>query len=146
MKKQQGFTLIELMIVVAIIGILAAIAIPQYQDYTTRAKMSEAISFASAAKTSVSEYYETQGKMPPDATTAAIDVTPSNTKYVKSVAYAQTNANKATITVAMNAIGNGVTDGETVVFTGTGDTSGVTWSCGAGTVPVKFLPSSCRGS
>ncbi|MGZ5036893.1 MAG: pilin, partial [Usitatibacter sp.] len=69
-KVQQGFTLIELMIVVAIIGILAAIAIPAYQDYTIRAKVTELINAAGVCKTSVAEYYQTKGAMPPDITTS----------------------------------------------------------------------------
>src|ERR1700757_428361 len=69
-KMQQGFTLIELMIVVAIIGILAAIAIPAYQDYTVRSKVTELINAAGVCKTSVAEYYQTKGGMPPDITTS----------------------------------------------------------------------------
>ena len=72
MKKQQGFTLIELMIVVAIIGILAAIALPAYQDYTDRARISEGITLASGAKTAVTEYYASEGSMPNDNSTAGL--------------------------------------------------------------------------
>ncbi|MGZ5033842.1 MAG: pilin, partial [Usitatibacter sp.] len=67
-KVQQGFTLIELMIVVAIIGILAAIAIPAYQDYTVRAKVTELINAAGVCKTSIAEYYQTKGVMPTNIT------------------------------------------------------------------------------
>ncbi|EPJ45660.1 MAG: hypothetical protein OFPII_26750 [Osedax symbiont Rs1] len=72
MKKQQGFTLIELMIVVAIIGILAAIALPAYQDYTMRARVSEGITLASGAKTAVTEYYASESIMPNSNTSAGL--------------------------------------------------------------------------
>src|ERR1700750_1932412 len=79
---QQGFTLIELLIVVAIIGILAAIAIPAYQDYTVRSKVTELINAAGVCKTSVAEYYQTKGGMPPDITTSGC----SNTGTLNSAA------------------------------------------------------------
>lgn len=69
-QVQKGFTLIELMIVVAIIGILAAVALPAYQDYTTRAKVSECVGMISACKTAVTEYYSSQGQMPTSASLA----------------------------------------------------------------------------
>ncbi len=86
MKKQQGFTLIELMIVVAIIGILAAIAIPAYQDYTIRAQVSEGLNLAGGAKAAVSEYTMDTGTFPTDNTVAGISVATDITgKYVDGV-------------------------------------------------------------
>jgi type IV pilus assembly protein PilA len=88
-KLQQGFTLIELMIVVAIIGILAAIAIPAYQDYTIRAQVSEGLNLASGAKAAVSEYFMDRGVMPADNTQAGLSQPASiRGNYVRTVTVA----------------------------------------------------------
>src|SRR4249919_2519542 len=87
-KLQQGFTLIELMVVVAIIGILAAIAIPAYQDYTIRAKISELVASASACKVSVTEYYQSQAAFPPAPTDKSAGCADQQTKFVKSLSVA----------------------------------------------------------
>jgi len=91
---QKGFTLIELMIVVAIIGILAAVALPAYQDYTVRAKVSEIILAASAQRTNVSEFFQTNGRMPASASIGNVTQT---SKYVDTIDYAQVDATNATI-------------------------------------------------
>lgn len=143
-KVQQGFTLIELMIVIAIIGILAAIAIPAYQDYVIRAKVSEPIIFADAAKTSISEYYQSQGKMPADMSAAGIQN--STSQYIGSVAYSVTGSTaKVTITTATTLGGDA--NSKTIVFQGTGTSTGVTWTCAnvGATMPKKYLPANCRG-
>ena len=141
-KVQQGFTLIELMIVVAIIGILAAIAIPAYQDYTIRAKVSEPMTFLDAAKVSIAEYYQARGTMPPDMSAAGIVNTSS--QYIASIGY--TAGNPATITVTTHATSlGGTANNTTVTLIGTGATNGtVSWDCTGGSLPDKYRPASCR--
>ncbi len=145
-SMQKGFTLIELMIVVAIIGILAAVALPAYQDYTVRAKVSEVILALSAPKTSISEYYATLGVMPPSATSAAIDETGS--KYISGIAYTTTGTDNATVTATVQDLGNTAAVGDVVmVGTGTASTGKVGWVCGGTadtTLPAKYLPASCK--
>ena len=135
-SAQQGFTLIELMIVVAIIGILAAVAIPAYQDYTTRAKVTEVIALGAAAKTSISEYYLTNGSMPSDEAEAGVNTDSDQSAYVTGISY---NGGAVTYDVEI-----GATTG-TVVFAGTGSENGVTWACNGGSLEDKYMPANCRG-
>ena len=139
MKKQQGFTLIELMIVVAIIGILAAIALPAYQDYTKRAHVTEGLTLAAAAKTAVTEYYASEAVFPASNASAGITATATdiNGNAVKSVGIGASGA----ITVTYNAR---VTDDATIIMVPTAGVGGVTWTCDTGTVDDKFRPSNCR--
>ena len=144
MMKQKGFTLIELMIVVAIIGILAAIAIPAYQDYTVRSKVTEAVAGMSAAKVAISEYYQSQGAMPTGAGTAGI-TTDIGSKYLNSVTYANTGATVGTLTAKISGnLGGATGANETVKLTGTGSNSKVEWDCSPGTIATKYLPADCR--
>ena len=148
-KTQQGFTLIELMIVVAIIGILAAVAIPAYQDYTIRAKMTEGMSIASQAKTAVSEYYISQGSMPVDQATAGLETNTSyaTSKIVKQMDYSRSTADIGIIELAIQDIGGDTQDGDTFILTGTGTSTGVQWVCsaaGSQAIDAKYLPSNCR--
>lgn len=142
---QKGFTLIELMIVVAIIGILAAIAIPAYTDYTARAKVTEAVGALASAKTSVSEYFTSQGVMPTNAAQAGINTAPAG-QYVSAVGYEKTSGTVSKISATLANI-NGEANGKTVILEGTGDTAkGVSWVCKGGNAPGKFLPANCRGT
>ncbi|MDK8463820.1 pilin [Marinobacter sp. SS13-12] len=144
-KVQQGFTLIELMIVVAIIGILAAVAIPAYQDYTIRAKLTEAMSVASQAKTAVSEYYISQGSMPADQAAAGLDLPGAySTDVVQDMTYTKTSDTVGVITMDIEAVGGDTLAGENFLLTGTGTSTNVTWACTAGTIDAKYLPSNCR--
>ncbi|MBE7927342.1 pilin [Pseudomonas saudiphocaensis] len=144
-QMQKGFTLIELMIVVAIIGILAAIALPAYQDYTARSQMSEALSLAGGARTAVTEFYTANGQFPTGNASAGLDATATNISgnYVNSV-----TVTNGLITVAMKS--SGISEGirgKEMVLSPTTSAGSVAWACKAGgTAPVdaKYLPSSCR--
>lgn len=137
-KVQQGFTLIELMIVVAIIGILAAIALPAYNDYTTRAKVSEGIGLAAAAKSAVSEYRVSQATYPTSNSSAGLPGTIAS-KYVSSVGVSGSGLITVTYTAAA-----GVTAGSTIIFTPTYATGTVDWACTSGDIPNSYRPSNCR--
>jgi type IV pilus assembly protein PilA len=140
---QQGFTLIELMIVVAIVGILAAIALPAYQDYMARAKISEPLARIDAAKVSVAEYIATNGADPADAATAGIDQTA--TKYIAGVAYG-TNG----ISVTIQGTGTAADTGHIFMAPNDQGVKGgpLVWTCGTDIAAAnqKFLPSNCRAA
>jgi type IV pilus assembly protein PilA len=132
--------------VVAIIGILAAVALPAYQDYTVRAKVSELILAASSAKTAVAEAAQVNAGMP---LTASMSVDTQQSKYVASVEYASTVSTTATITVTATAAEPKIS-GKQITMTGTVSplNNQVTWICGpGGTTPIdaKYLPASCKG-
>lgn len=138
---QKGFTLIELMIVVAIIGILAAVALPAYQDYTTRAKVSEVVLAASSARSSLAEAYATNETFPSNMSAAGLST--QSSKYVKSIGYAG-DSTKATITVT--AQGDSRINNKTLKLQGTPSNGVVVWKCGAPSdgIETKYLPASCR--
>jgi type IV pilus assembly protein PilA len=143
-KLQQGFTLIELMIVVAIIGILAAVAIPAYSDYTVRAKVTEGVGMAAAAKTAISEYRLSKGTMPTGAGTAGISNTISS-PFVRSLKVG-TIAGAGQIIVTFTVTANPAINGKIVNYNGTYTNSTVRWTCSSAsnTIASKYLPSACR--
>jgi type IV pilus assembly protein PilA len=141
MKKQQGFTLIELMIVVAIIGILAAIAIPAYQDYTIRAQVSEGLNLSGGAKAAVTEYFQDRGALPTDNNEAGLAAnTAIKGKYVNDV-----NVASGVITVTYGSGAHSVIDGKAITLTpGTGSAGSVQWTCAGSGIVNKHLPAACR--
>lgn len=147
-QVQQGFTLIELMIVVAIIGILAAIAIPAYQDYTVRAKVQEGVSLSSSARTAVGIACSEGAMSTLGSTNASLGLPTAgtygdNSQYINSITVAPgTNAaSQATITIDYKAIGTQVTDGDDVIYTGVCNDTGMNWTISVVGMPEKFTPS-----
>ena len=150
MKKQQGFTLIELMIVVAIIGILAAIAIPAYQDYTIRAQVSEGLNLAGGAKAAVSEFRMDRGTFPSDNETAGISTNPTaiSGKYVTQVAVGASGGGGADGVIEVT-YGNDAHQilgsvSATLLMSPVANTGSVEWVCRSDDIADKHLPAACR--
>jgi type IV pilus assembly protein PilA len=142
---QKGFTLIELMIVVAIIGILAAIALPAYQDYTVRSKVTDGLNLSAAAKLAVAETYASNGAWP--ATNAAAGVAAANTitsKYTTSVTIG--GAGVVSVLFSANMGGNPTMNGQIVTLTPTDNGGSISWLCAIGgdTTRYKYMPGECR--
>jgi len=137
-KGQQGFTLIELMIVVAIIGILASIALPAYEDYTKRTRVAEGIVLASAAKTAVSSYYSSNASMPDNNEQAGLaTATGYSGGSVSSISIIGSGVIEITYKVNVEA-------GATLRYSPNTSSAGVEWDCTTGTLLVKYRPSVCR--
>jgi type IV pilus assembly protein PilA len=144
LRRTAGVTLIELMIVTAIIGILAAVAIPAYQDYTVRAKIQEAVSLSGPHRTALGVAcgmgeLEIGGNGATQTELGLASPTTYNAKYTTTISARGINATSGTVTLVMKAIGNAVAANETIIYTGACSRGGMSYTVG-GTVPVKFLP------
>ena len=141
MVLKKGFTLIELMIVVAIIGVLAAVAIPAYQDYIARAQVSEAVSLVSSGKTPLAEFFASKSFWP----SAAGDVMGSTSgRYVSAITIAAGGGTTGSISLETRIKGAGVNTaitGGTLILT---STDGKVWDCTTGTIDAKYRPAACR--
>ena len=138
MKRQKGFTLIELMIVVAIVGILAAVAIPAYQDYTVRARVTEGLSLAASVRTAVSESYIATNVLPTTNAEAGVAAAAEiSSPEVTSV----TVGNGGTISVLF---ANAPINGSTLIYTPDASDAGVSWACDLGTLGNQYRPANCR--
>ena len=152
-RVQQGFTLIELMIVVAIIGILAAVALPAYQDYTKRAKVTEVVLAASSCRTTITEVYQSASGSVPTGGNWGCENSSQSSKYVASIA----TSDAGVVTVTATGTGDGLIDTKTMTLTPYSSDTAVMagntdagksvykWVCAPGTMASKFLPGSCRG-
>ena len=164
-RAQSGFTLIELMIVIAIVGILAAIALPAYQDYIVRSKMSEPLGALAEAKTTIAEYAASNGRFPADVTSFGINTTNriNSSDIINELDILPTTftpGTKEPVYVVARVFtsvwdGSAKADGATLSFQLSGSTNSdgtMTWSCLPGEesaqaepVPTKYLPANCRG-
>ena len=150
-KAQQGFTLIELMIVVAIVGILAALALPAYQDYVVRSKVAEGLARLAEAKTSVAEYYSANSQITTfPGTASSVGINEAGNHYVRKLSWTGGGAGTAKVVMTMAGTADSKVGGKEVEMLVQNTANGmITWKCQVNTssadaLPSKYTPGSCR--
>ncbi len=140
-KGQHGFTLVELMMVVGIIGILVSVALPAFQNYSIRAQISEGLNLSGPLKKAVAEFHNDNGAFPIDNADATLEAaTGYSGNYVDSI-----SVNGPVISIEYGNDANAQISGETVILTAKGNIGSLSWTCGSGgIIPEKYLPSACR--
>ena len=148
-RVQQGFTLIELMIVIAIVAILVALAVPAYKDYTVRTKVAECINGAAVPKLAISEYYESMANWPGTTNAASVATPAGESQYCDGFDAYQTTTGAFAINVNETQVGASSSSIQPVLTPASNAQGGVDWRCSSGTTSpadVKYLPASCRGT
>lgn len=139
-RTSHGFTLIELMIVIAIIAILAAIAIPAYQDYSIRSQVSEGLSLATGAKAAVWDFISNTGRLPPNNTSAGL----AQPVSIQGNYVSQETVAGGVITITYGNKVNVAITGKTLSMSPIPSTGSIRWACRSATLAAKYLPTSCR--
>ncbi len=147
MRGNKGFTLIELMIVVAVIGLLVSLSIPVYQDYTARTKLAEVIQLSKTDRTLAAAYFSETSTLPADLGSLGIDTSANRSVYLMGEVTATTDAatNSFSITYPVGNLGGSSVPG-TIVWKGTAaaDSASLEWDCTGGTLPARYRPPACR--
>lgn len=145
LSKARGFTLLELVIVVAIAGILAAIAIPSYRNYMTRSKVSEVLTFASSDRQRVMEYFVEQGDLVVNPQGMGLNLGSDRSEYLDGTTEVRAANDPLRVVFVYRLGGLGPRDGRgTIEYEGIVKDSGVLWSCTGGSLPAKYRPPACR--
>lgn len=145
-RNSQGFTLIELMIVVAIVGLLVSLSVPVYQDYTARSKLAEVIQLSKTDRTLAAAYFSETSTLPADLASLGIETSSSRSVYLVGDVTATVDApnNSFSIIYPVGNLGGSSVPG-TLIFKGTADTSAsMNWDCKGGTLPSRYRPPACR--